>query len=322
MSRKRRIIYPRQCYHVMVRGVNGQHIFNDERDRVHFCYLLEEASKKHAFDVHGFCLMGNHVHLLLQPHTEDLSSGMHFLSFRYAQFFNKKLQRRGHLFQDRYKAILVQYGAHLCRVIRYIHRNPIRANLVKDLSSHPWSSYHAYIGNSKLSWLTTDFVLPLFGSDSVEALASFRKYIYLDDADAKSELIEIRNSKRIGAYGNDLFVEEFKSSFESNSMMNKSDQTEINLEMLLNAVQSATLRSLGDLQSTCRSTRFVDARALFIWLALRFKLSTRGELTLLLNRKPDSISRLHWRANQSPKLRQLAAEIVDKISSHKLPCQS
>ena len=90
MSRKRRVILPGYYYHTMIRGNGGKPIFHDGEDRTRFCLLLQYAKEKHDFRVHGFCLMGNHVHLLLQPNSTDLSGGMHALGFRYAQYFNKK----------------------------------------------------------------------------------------------------------------------------------------------------------------------------------------------------------------------------------------
>ena len=95
MARKKRFICPGRCYHVMIRGVGGRSIFDDDRERARFCLLLQYASEICKFYIHGFCLMGNHAHLLLQPHTENLASGMHRLGFRYAQYFNKKVKRIG-----------------------------------------------------------------------------------------------------------------------------------------------------------------------------------------------------------------------------------
>ena len=193
----------------MLRGVGGRNIFEDDHDRARFCLLLQYASETSQFDIHGFCFMGNHVHLLLQPHTEDLSSGMHRLTFRYAQYYNKKVQRQGYLFQGRFKDIPVENGSYLLRVIRYIHRNPIRAKLVSQLSDYRWSSHTAYTEGHEYTWLKKDYLLSHFEKTTEKnTLESFKKYIQSEDAEAKIELEEIQNSIEIGAFGCPLFVQE------------------------------------------------------------------------------------------------------------------
>ncbi len=94
MARKRRIIVPGYCYHVMLRGNGGQVIFKNDADRIRFCLLLQYACESHGVAVHAFCLMSNHVHLLVQPKCKGLSAAMHALSFRYAQQFNRRYERR------------------------------------------------------------------------------------------------------------------------------------------------------------------------------------------------------------------------------------
>ena len=196
--------------------VDGRSIFIDDQDRARFCLLLQYASETCKFSIHAFCLMDNHVHILLQPHTEDLASGMHRLGFRYAQHFNKKVKRQGYLYQGRYKAIVVQHGAYVRRLVRYIHRNPVRAKMVSDLSAYSWSSHQAYVSSdSKFTWLKTDLVLPLFSSEPEVAREFFHEYVYLNDEDAKIELEEIRKSTEIGAYGNELFLEDYHKALKT-----------------------------------------------------------------------------------------------------------
>ena len=323
MARKKRIVYPGHCCHVMIRGVGGRRIFDDDQDRIRFCLLLQYASETCEFSIHGFCLMDNHVHLLLQPHTEDLASGMHRLGFRYAQHFNKKFMRQGYLFQGRYKATVVQHGVYLSRLIRYIHRNPVRANLVGNLYSYPWSSHPAYVGDSQFTWLRTDLVLPLFGADPHVALEMFQKYVCSGDEEAKIELEEIRKSTKMGAYGSELFLEDYRNALECDSSLSElgklpglqgkfsENQTKITLEMLVKSLNEITSFSLDELRSARRTVQLVEARAVFVRLALKFKLSSTRELASLLDRDPTSIARLEQRIQMTPKLSQL----VDEISS-------
>lgn len=326
MARKRRVIYPDHCYHVMMRGVGGCNIFDDDFDRCRFCLLLQYASETSKFSIHGFCLMNNHVHLLIQPQTFDLSTGMHRLGFRYAQYYNKKTERQGYLFQGRYRAIVVQNGVYLRRLSRYIHRNPVRANLVKNPFTYPWSSYHAYLGYSEFTWLKTDLVMSLFGSEHQEALESFQKYTCLDDQDAKNELQEIRKSTGIGAYGNNGFLQEYRDALDldcksigvdkvsidklSYAMVN---QSKINLEKLLNVLSSIENVYLKELQSPIKTVFLTEARAAFVCLALKLRLSSTGELARLLNRDVTSIVRLQKRAEKIPRFTQLSEKILTSL---------
>jgi REP element-mobilizing transposase RayT len=126
MTRKQRIHIIGGFYHVMLRGNGGMDVFGSDDDRCRFLLLLQEGSIRFGFRLHAFCLMGNHIHLTIQVSDVPLSKIMQNLSFRYTRWFNAKNQRFGHLFQGRYKAILIDDSAYLLTLIRYIHLNPVR----------------------------------------------------------------------------------------------------------------------------------------------------------------------------------------------------
>ena len=171
MARKPRLHVPGGVYHVMLRGNGGQTIFLSEKDRSVFYRLVEEGIKRFGHRVHGFCLMGNHVHLLIQVADVPLSQVMQNLSFRYTGWINRRHRRTGHLFQGRFKSILVQNDAYLMQLSCYIHRNPLRAGLVDRLADYRWSSYRSYAyKGSHIRWLNTDLILSQFnGKDSYKA---------------------------------------------------------------------------------------------------------------------------------------------------------
>jgi len=154
MARKPRLHVPGALYHVIWRGNEQRQVFFDEDDCYRFYALLEEGVSRFGYRVHGFCLMPNHVHLALQAGKDSLSRSMQNLAFRYTQATNRKLGRSGHLFQGRYKALLVDRDAYLLELVRYIHLNPVRARLVADLADYPWSGHQAYLGKVALPWLT------------------------------------------------------------------------------------------------------------------------------------------------------------------------
>ena len=123
MARKPRIHYPGAFYHVILRGNDGQDIFYTKIDRSRFCELLQEGIERYEHRIHGFCLMSNHLHLIVQAGDIPLSRILQNVSFRYTRYINKKKKRIGHLFQGRYKAILIDADSYLLELVRYIHLN-------------------------------------------------------------------------------------------------------------------------------------------------------------------------------------------------------
>ena len=178
MARRPRIHIPGGFYHIMLRGNGGQDIFYSAEDRHHFYLLLQQGVSRYSHRIHGFCCMTNHVHLLIQVAEEPLSKIMQNLSFRYTRWINKRKKRIGHLFQGRYKAILVDADQYLLELIRYIHLNPVRAGLVKQVEDYAWSSHVAYTEKETLPWLTTDWV---YGHFSRQRAACIRQYIKFVD---------------------------------------------------------------------------------------------------------------------------------------------
>ena len=165
MARKPRLLYPGALYHAILRGNNGQTIFFDHKDRTRFCLLLQEGIERFGHRIHAFCLMTNHVHLAIQMGGIPLSRIMQNLSFRYTRWANWRQKRSGHLFQGRYKAVLVDADSYLEELTRYIHLNPVRAGIVKEPEDYPWSGHRAYLGLEMIPWLTTDWVLSQFSGE-------------------------------------------------------------------------------------------------------------------------------------------------------------
>lgn len=147
-------------YHVIARGTGRQIIFEDESDRQRFLMYLSVAIRESGAELYAWCLMENHVHLLIHAPLPDLSAIMKRTCGAYALWFNAKTGRVGHLFQDRFKSEAVSDDAYLMTVVRYIHENPAKAN-VAAVTAYPWSSYREYTGTPVLC--STDFVLEVFG---------------------------------------------------------------------------------------------------------------------------------------------------------------
>ena len=171
MGRAWRIEYEGALYHLMSRGNDGQDIYLNDDDRKLFLETISEMSERFEVDIFAYVLMSNHYHLLVRTHRTNLKKAMQWFGTTYTRRFNNRNFKKGHLFQGRYKSILIQNDAYLMQLSCYIHRNPLRAGLVNRLADYRWSSYryYAYKANH-ISWLNTDLILSQFnGKDSYKA---------------------------------------------------------------------------------------------------------------------------------------------------------
>ena len=146
MSRPLRIQFPGALYHLTSRGNRQEDIYLGNFDRERFLVVLAEVCNRFNWGCHSYCLMSNHYHLLIETPEGNLSQGMRQLNGVYTQCFNRRHKRVGHVFQGRYKSILVQENSYLLELARYIVLNPVRANMVGCPSDWPWSSYRATAG--------------------------------------------------------------------------------------------------------------------------------------------------------------------------------
>jgi len=161
----------------MIRGNGGQTVFHESSDRYRFYALLQEAVERYRCRIHAFCLMDNHVHLAMQIADIPLSRCMQNISFRYTRFINIKRNKSGHLFQGRYKAIVLDADSYLLELVRYIHLNPVRAGIVKTVEKYRWSSHRAYRGEETLKWLTTDWALSIFSTREKQACRLYAEFM-------------------------------------------------------------------------------------------------------------------------------------------------
>ena len=163
-----------KIYHIMIRGINQQNIFADDEDYEKFMDILATYHKKIEYDLYAYCLMANHVHLLLKEGKEVLSNTMKRIGASYVYWYNWQYNRKGHLFQDRFKSEVVEDDAYFLTVLRYIHQNPLKAGLTDDIRSYKWSSYQEYTSQKKI--VNVDFVLSLFDQERDKAIEKFKRF--------------------------------------------------------------------------------------------------------------------------------------------------
>jgi len=208
MARPLRIEFEGAVYHITSRGNEKRAIYRDDGDRLVFFKTLDNVVKKFNWLIHAYCLMENHYHLAVETIDATLSKGMRQLNGMYTQAFNKKHNRVGHLYQGRYKSILIQKDSHLLEACRYIVLNPIRAGIVTAPEGYRWSSYNAMTGRGKPeSFLTTDWILSEFGANRRLAEKQYKDFIMAGIG--KKDRYEI--SKHALVYGDDNFIDSIKN---------------------------------------------------------------------------------------------------------------
>jgi len=200
MARPLRLAFPGGLYHVTARGNGRQPIFEDDADRERFLLVFESALTRYHVLCHAYCLMGNHYHLVIETPEANLSRGMRSLNGEYTQAFNRRHRRPGHVFQGRYKAVVVEKESHLLEVCRYVVLNPVRARGMgaKRPEDWIWSSYRATAGMSGVpSLLSTGWILARFGRGRKEAQARYRAFVEAGRG-ARSPLVGLRGGIALG----------------------------------------------------------------------------------------------------------------------------
>ena len=207
MPRRPRLHLPGGFYHTILRGNGRQEIFFDDEDRHEWQRLLQDGLTRHQHRLHAYCWMTNHVHMAIQVGAEPLAGFMRFLASRYARYFNHKNQRPGHLFERRYRAILVQNDEYLKELLRYIHLNPVRARVVTDPANYPWSSHNAYLRLTDVDWLTVDYLAAMFSVAQRGARLAYVKFMTDQPSDATLRLLRngIPDDERIA--GDDDWIQ-------------------------------------------------------------------------------------------------------------------
>jgi putative transposase len=180
MPRQARLDMPGALHHIMVRGINKEAVFSEKGDKEQLLQRLGINLIDGKGTVYAWVIMNNHLHLLIKSGKRGISDIMRKLLTWYAQYYNRRHRRRGHLFENRYKSILCDEETYLLALIRYIHLNPVRAGIVgtmKELDEYPWSGHSAIMGKASQSWMDIDYVLAQFGTKKRAARNAYRQFV-------------------------------------------------------------------------------------------------------------------------------------------------
>ena len=218
MARPLRLEFAGALYHVTSRGDRREEIVEDDFDREVWLEVLAEVCSQFNWLCHAYCLMDNHYHCVIETAEGNLSKGMRQLNGVYTQRFNRSKNRVGHVFQGRYKAILVEKEGYLLELARYVVLNPVRAQMVRAAKDWPWSSYRATAGLvSAPEFLTTDWLLAAFAKRKGLAQERYRKFI----ADGKNQPSPWQRLRNQVYLGNEAFVEEMQARIENEKALSE-----------------------------------------------------------------------------------------------------
>jgi putative transposase len=212
MARPLRIHYPDAWYHVMNRGRRGEQVFESKDDYERFIDVLLEAIDLFALRVSAFCLMPSHYHMLVQTPDANLSRCVRHINGVYTQRFNAAHWLDGQLFRGRYKAIVVGEDSYLLQLVRYIHRNPVRAGLVDNAEDYRWSSHNGYLSKAKKwDWLHKKVLLSMLSKDPKQQVRRYRTYMSENEDESLLSMLSLKKLPAI--LGTSKFVENLKTRF-------------------------------------------------------------------------------------------------------------
>lgn len=212
MSRPLRLEVPGGLYHVTSRGDRREDIYHDDTDRLAWLSVLGQTCERYNWLIHAWCQMNNHYHMIIETVEGNLSAGMRHVNGVYTQAVNRRHDRSGHVYQGRYKAILVERDSYLLELSRYVVLNPVRAAMVKHARQWKWSSYHAMIGTEpRPEWLETDWLLGQFGSQRTKQVERYVEFVQ-EGVGGPRIWQQLKGQVFLG---NDLFVETMRKRLES-----------------------------------------------------------------------------------------------------------
>ena len=314
MGRKPRVYYPGALYHVILRGNDGQSIFFDDQDRTRFYFLIQEGIERFGHRVHAFCLMTTHVHLTIQVGEVSLSRILQNLSFRYTRWINWRHNRSGHLFQGRYKAVLVDADAYLLELTRYLHLNPVRARMVTEPEEYRWSGHRAYLGLEAILWLTTEWVLGQFsGSMLTAARRAYRRFVLEGKGKSRQEEYHKGSDADSRILGDDTFIDRVLDQKLAMGVRSR-----VSLDEVIRKVCKHYKVQELDLCLSGRDRRTSEARGVVAWLILEAGVCTLTELGRVTGRDVTTLSsavrRLQIRARKDMQLAAVMKALLKAVS--------
>jgi len=259
VARKPRIHYEGALYHVMVRGNNRSYIFRNEDNKKTYKKIIAKYKKRYRFKLYAYCIMDNHAHLLIEVADIPLSKIMQGIQQVFTQYYNRRNNTTGHVFEQRYKCLLCDKDAYLLSLIRYIHQNPIRSKLTESIK-YLWSSHREYIGIPELA--DVNFPLSLFDTHKIKAI---KRYLaFMDEMETKG----------IGSMN--------KEEDEIEEAINIKGSPKVASDTLIKIIEEVTKIDIEKIKGNSKSKRISDIRKLYIKNLKKYTDITSKEIADLL----------------------------------------
>jgi putative transposase len=315
MSRPLRIEYPGAWYHVMNRGRRSESIFSDKHDYLMFIDLLIEVSEMCNVNVAAYCLMTNHYHILLQTPDGNISRCMRHLNSVYTQRYNRRHGFDGQLFRGRYKSILVCNDSHLLQLVRYIHKNPVKAGVVKDMPDYEWSSYKGYLSYAKKwNWLHKDYIFSMITPKKQGRLKPFIEFMQKDDSEEVTRLFSLK--KLPSFFGPESFITGIKEKYyfkKKNCEVPESKSLAPTSDTIISSVCEHYDVSFNELLITRRGT-LNEPRNIAVYLLRQIRGEKLNKIGELFNIKAYStVSSILRRVSSLKKYDKKIKKRIDKI---------
>lgn len=279
MPRKPRIYYEGALYHVMVRGNNGETVFEMEKEKQEYINIIKKYKEKYRFKIYAYCIMDNHAHLLIEVEKMPLSKIMQGIQQAFTQKYNKKNNRTGHVFQQRYKSVLCQKDEYLYALIKYIHFNPIKAKVAETLD-YKWSSHKEYL-NYENNLVNIESILSLFSTKKKDAIKEYKKYMEVEEPIIKEE--------------------DYKISYEKIEKIIKGIEKEGMQRLTLEKVISETIKyykiNRTELESGKRTENVKEARKMIVLLAKELTKESNKSISKPLGISESGVSKIISREN-------------------------
>ncbi len=274
MVRKVRIHYPGALYHVMVRGNNGEHVLSKEIHKKKYLDIIISCKEKLDFTIYAYCIMDNHLHLLIQVADDLLSKIMQKIQQVYTQWFNRKYNRTGHVFQQRYKALLCDKDNYLLQLIRYNHNNPVKANLDEGIE-YKWSSHLNYMGKKTSDIVGESYILSIFSQNKNKAIKQYLQFMNQNE----TELLYVN-------------TDEFDPHNLVTNNKNKQQTKNMNIDKIIEEVCINEHVTIEDITKKTRIQKISDIRKAIVLLSEKYGCSSNKIMSEKLNLSSSMISKI------------------------------
>lgn len=307
MARKPRIHFPGAIYHVILEGNGGRQVVVDDSDCTRLLLLLQEGIEKFGHKIHAYCVLPDALRLVIEVDKEPLSAIMQQFGFRYTSWFNARHGNRGHLFQGRYRAILVDREKYLLALVRSLHLAPVIRGVSGDPMNYAWSSHRAYCGREQVVWLQRDTVLAHVGASGIRALMKFHSYVNEGVMSEDSINFFTGGDQDPRILGDKEFVR------LAMKLSRQKYQPEIGAERVVREVLERFCLTEAELAAPGKRRDCSEARAYLAWLYQYTGCDTLTNLSLRLGRDVSSLSSAVRRLQIKAKKDEGAADHFQKL---------